>query len=323
MGSSSPFPPATPSWRGDASTVPGGRAWERGTGDVATGDTGHGTPEGVARQVSLIPVLRDNYVFVLHGAAPGPAVVVDPAVAEPVIAWLQERGLELVAILHTHHHSDHIGGTPGLLSRWPRAAVIASAADRERIPLQTRGVAGGDRFTLLGRLVEVLAVPGHTRHHIAYHLPPCEPMREAGAEGPQGDRLASTPPAIEREPAAPSAAGELFCGDTLFAAGCGRLFEGTPEQMHASLQRFAALPAATRVWCAHEYTATNLKWALSLDPHDPAIAARLAEVRAVRAAGLPTIPSRIDLERATNLFLRAPDPAALAALRSNRNDWSG
>jgi hydroxyacylglutathione hydrolase len=255
--------------------------------------------------VSLIPVLRDNYVFVLHGPGPGPAVVVDPAVAEPVITWLEERGLELVAILHTHHHSDHIGGTPELLRRWPQAAVIASGADLERIPLQTRSVAGGDRLTLLGPGLQVLAVPGHTRHHIAYYLPPL-----AG------------PPAASPE-AGGGSPGELFCGDTLFAGGCGRLFEGTPEQMHASLRQFAALPEDTRVWCAHEYTATNLAWAASVEPADPAIGTRLEAVREARAAGEPTIPSRIGLELRTNLFLRAADPAALAVLRSSRDDWKG
>jgi len=150
-------------------------------------------------RVGLIPVLHDNYVFVLQRE--GEAVVVDPAVAEPVIAALEQQGLELVAILHTHHHSDHIGGTPGLLARWPGAAVLASQEDRARIPLQTQGVADGDRFALLGEPVEVLAVPGHTRAHIAYHLP---------------------------------ASGHLFCGDTLFAGGCGRLFEGSAAQMRDS-----------------------------------------------------------------------------------------
>jgi hydroxyacylglutathione hydrolase len=273
--------------------------------------------------VSLIPVLRDNYVFVLHGPGPGPAVVVDPAVAEPVIAWLEERGLELVAILHTHHHSDHTGGTPELLRRWPQAAVIASGADLERIPLQTRSVAGGDRFTLLGRSVEVLAVPGHTRHHIAYYLPSWGQMGAAVSEGPPGEPLDSVSPPIGSELAGPTAAGEIFCGDTLFAGGCGRLFEGNPEQMHASLRQFAALPEDTRVWCAHEYTATNLAWAASVEPADPAIGTRLEAVREARAAGQPTIPSRIGLELRTNLFLRAADPAALAVLRSSRNDWKG
>ena len=273
--------------------------------------------------ISLIPVLRDNYVFVLHGPGPGPAVVVDPAVAKPVIAWLEERGLALEAILHTHHHSDHIGGTPELLRRWPAAEVFASDADRERIPLQTRGIAGGDRFNLLGQPVEVLGVPGHTRHHIAYYLPPWQQGRVAGTESPSGDPLVIGPPVHGLEPIGPSSGGDLFCGDTLFAGGCGRLFEGTPEQMHASLRQFAALPEETRVWCAHEYTATNLAWAASVEPADPVIALRLAEVRVVRAAGQPTIPSRIGLELRTNLFLRAPDPAALAVLRSRRNDWSG
>jgi hydroxyacylglutathione hydrolase len=244
--------------------------------------------------VSLIPVLRDNYVYVLHGSGPGPAVVVDPAVAEPVITWLEQRGLELTAILHTHHHSDHIGGAPELLRRWPHAAVVASAADRARIPLQTRGVADGNQLTLLGRQVRVLAVPGHTQHHVVFHLPP---PPEGGWE-------------------------ELFCGDTLFAGGCGRLFEGTAEQMHHSLARLAALPEATRVWCAHEYTATNLAWAHAEAPADAPIRERLAAVRAQRAAGLPTLPSSIGLEKATNLFMRAADAQQLAALRHSRNAWS-
>jgi len=291
------------------SLVPGTEEKKAAPPAGTVGDPGRCAPDAVAKLVSLIPVLRDNYVFVLHGPGPGPAVVVDPAVAEPVITWLEERGLELVAILHTHHHSDHIGGTPELLRRWPEAEVIASGADLERIPLQTRSVAGGDRFTLLGRSLDVLAVPGHTRHHIAYYLPAWGPTRTAGAEGP--------------EPAGPTSAGELFCGDTLFAGGCGRLFEGTPEQMHDSLRQFAALPEDTRVWCAHEYTATNLAWAATVEPADPAIGTRLEAVCEARAAGEPTIPSRIGLELRTNLFLRAADPAALAVLRSSRDDWKG
>jgi hydroxyacylglutathione hydrolase len=244
--------------------------------------------------VSLIPVLNDNYVFVLHGEAPGPAVVVDPAVAEPVITWLEERQLSLAAILHTHHHHDHIGGTAGLLERWPAAAVIASAADRERIPLQTQGVEGGDELELLGRTARVLEVPGHTAHHIAFYLPPAA-----------GDR------------------GHLFCGDTLFAAGCGRLFEGTPEQMHHSLQQLAALPEPTQVWCAHEYTAGNLRWAAAEDPSNRAISERLASVLQLRAQGQATIPTSIALERATNLFLRAADPASLRRLRGSKDLWKG
>ncbi len=237
--------------------------------------------------VQLIPVLQDNYVFVLQRA--GRAAVVDPAVAEPVIAELERQGLELVAILHTHHHSDHIGGTPALRRRWPQAAVIAPACEADRIP-QTQGVHDGERLTLLGQPVDVLAVPGHTRGHVAYHLPE---------------------------------SGHLFCGDTLFAGGCGRLFEGTPEQMHQSLERLAALPPTTRVWCAHEYTEGNLRWAAEQAPGDPAIVERLAAVRSARQAGQPTIPSTIERERATNLFVRAADPAELRRLRGSKDLWRG
>ena len=244
-------------------------------------------PPAPALGLWLIPVLHDNYVIVLQRGQR--AAVVDPAVAGPVARALEERRLELEAILHTHHHSDHIGGTPGLLRRWPGAAVIAAVADRERIPLQTRGVAGGERLELLGEPVEVLAVPGHTRAHIAYWLP---------------------------------RSGHLLCGDTLFVGGCGRLFEGTPEQMHASLQRLAALPAATRVWCAHEYTEANLRWAAAERPEDRRIRERLEEVVALRRRGLPTVPSTIASERATNLFLRTHNGAELGRLRRSKDGWS-
>jgi hydroxyacylglutathione hydrolase len=167
--------------------------------------------------------------------------------------------------------------------------VIAAAADRERIPFQTRGVGGGDRFTLLEEPVEVIAVPGHTRAHIAYWLP---------------------------------ASGHLFCGDTLFAAGCGRLFEGTPTQMHDSLQRLGALPGDTRIWCAHEYTEANLRWAAAECPEDQAIAARLAAVLTQRRRGEPTIPSTIACERTTNLFLRTHGAAELAQLRRRKEAWA-
>ncbi|MCP9849255.1 hydroxyacylglutathione hydrolase [Cyanobium sp. Morenito 9A2] len=249
-----------------------------------------------AATVELIPVLEDNYVFVWHGGPGTQAVVVDPAVAEPVISWLEQRQLELVAVLQTHHHDDHIGGTPGLLARWPGAEVYASGADIARIPLQTRSVKGGEHFALLGRPVRVLDVPGHTRAHIAYHLPP-------------------VPGTATR--------GELFCGDTLFVGGCGRLFEGSPAQMQQSLQSLAALPADTRIWCAHEYTEGNYAWAAAERPHDPAVGERLRQVRELRAAGRCTVPSSIGAELVTNLFLRAADAAELGALRESKNNWRG
>ncbi|MFN9646133.1 MAG: hydroxyacylglutathione hydrolase [Cyanobacteriota bacterium] len=247
----------------------------------------------IATEIALLPVLDDNYIFVLHNGRE--AVVVDPAVGEPVVEWLRQRGLQLRALLHTHHHADHIGGAPALLRAWPKAKVFAAAADRERIPHQTDGLRHGDRFTLLGREVQVLEVPGHTRAHIAYHLP---------ARAPD-----------QRE--------ELFCGDTLFVAGCGRLFEGTAEQMHASLARLMALPDSTRVWCAHEYTESNLRWANAEAPADGSIADRLAAVRALRQAGQPTIPSTLAEERRTNLFVQARDGRELAALRESKNQWRG
>jgi hydroxyacylglutathione hydrolase len=247
----------------------------------------------VATRVTLLPVLTDNYVFVLHNSRQ--AVVVDPAVSKPVEAWLETHQLDLVAILHTHHHSDHIGGSPGLLQRWPCSQVIAAEADRDRIPFQTHGVGHGDVFSLLGREVRVLGVPGHTRAHLAYYLP-------ALGAGQQE---------------------ELFCGDTLFAGGCGRLFEGTAEQMHEALQRLMALPAHTRVWCAHEYTEANLRWASAYASDNGAIAARLEAVQALRRAGQPTIPSSLALEQQTNLFVRAGDGRELAALRAHKDGWHG
>ena len=271
--------------RADRQGAQGGEGSVRTVGSMAT------VP--MPLDVELLPVLRDNYVFVLHNAQQ--AVVVDPAVAPPVRQWLEERQLELVAVLQTHHHSDHIGGTLALLERWPAAAVVAAHSDRERIPFQTLGVDDGDRVPLLGRELEVLAIPGHTRAHIAFHLP------APAGEGEDG--------------------GDLFCGDTLFAGGCGRLFEGTPEQMWHSLQRLGALPGATRVWCAHEYTETNLRWAAQQRPDDSPIRQRLAQVQQRRQGGLATIPSRIDLERATNLFLRSGSSEELAQLRESRNVW--
>jgi hydroxyacylglutathione hydrolase len=240
---------------------------------------------GSPLQVWLIPVLRDNYVFVLERA--GQAAVVDPAVAGPVAAALEARSLDLVAILQTHHHADHIGGTGELRRLSPAAAVIGPACEADRIP-QTRGVVDGECFELLGETVAVLAVPGHTRGHIAFHLP---------------------------------GSGHLFCGDCLFGGGCGRLFEGTAEQMHRSLQRLAALPPQTRVWCAHEYTEANLRWAADQEPGDGAVAERLETTIALLADGKPTIPSTIGSECATNLFLRAQSPSELARLRRSKDLW--
>jgi len=249
-------------------------------------------PAGGLIAIATLPVLTDNYVFALSRG--GQAVVVDPSVAAPVIAWLEQRQLELAAVLQTHHHPDHIGGTAGLLSRWPQAQVVAAAADQQRIPLQTLGVADGDCLELLGQPVQVLAVPAHTSAHMAYYLPQ---------------------------------SGDLFCGDTLFVAGCGRLFEGSAAQMWTALQRLTALPDATRIWCAHDYSAANLRWALTQVPADDPLAEalhqRLQRVQNLCSQGLPTVPSSVAAERATNLFVRSGSAAELARLRQHKDHWRG
>lgn len=245
--------------------------------------------------IQPLPVLQDNIIWIWSRGSE--AVVVDPAVAEPVIQTLHHQRLRLIAVLQTHHHADHIGGTPGLLEHWPDAAVIASENDRRRIPFQTQSVKAGTRFHLLGVPVDVIDVRAHTNAHLAFFLPDgCSP----------GD---DTP--------------VLFCGDTLFSGGCGRLFEGSPSDMHRALQTLAALPDSTRVHCAHEYTEGNLRWAHALQPHDQAITARLGEVVALRRQQQLTLPSTIAEERRSNLFLRARSAAELGQLRQLKDDWKG
>ena len=239
-----------------------------------------------------LPVLQDNVIWLwVRGRN---AAVVDPAVAAPVQDWLEQHQLQLQTVLQTHHHADHIGGTPELLERWPEATVVAASADRERIPFQTASVGDGDRITVLDQQVDVLDVAAHTRAHIAFYVP--------------------VDPAEEQRPM-------LFCGDTLFAGGCGRLFEGSPAQMHRAMQRLATLPETTQVCCAHEYTEANLAWSVEQRPEDQAIAERYRTVQAMRSRGELTLPSSIGLERRTNLFMRAETAEDLAVLRSHKDHW--
>ncbi|MEG4859020.1 hydroxyacylglutathione hydrolase [Microcoleus sp. K1-B6] len=227
-------------------------------------------------QVYRLPVLSDNYIFLLHDPDRDTAAVVDPARSQPVLEQLQALGAELTAIFITHHHSDHIGGNQELIDRFPQIKVYGGAEDRGRIPGQQVFLQAGDRVSFANRTAEVFFLPGHTKAHIAYYFPPSNP----------------------------SETGELFCGDTLFAGGCGRLKEGTPAQMLASLGQLRKLPDSTRVWCAHEYTLNNLQFALSVDGDNPDLQQRFAEVKEARSRSQPTIPSSIGLEKSTNPFLR-------------------
>lgn len=231
-------------------------------------------------EVSFIPAFKDNYIWLLQRDRR--AVVVDPGEAAPVIARLEAEGLRLEGILITHHHADHQGGVGELTRRYP-VPVFAPAA--ESITGCTHPLSGGETIAVLGCPVRVMAVPGHTAGHLAYVA---------------GDRL--------------------FCGDTLFGAGCGRLFEGTPAQMAASLAAIAELPPTTRVHCAHEYTEANLRFALAVEPGNADIAARMKRVAALRAAGESTVPSLLAEELATNPFLRCGEPAVVAAARDRGCD---
>jgi len=211
------------------------------------------------------------------------AVVVDPGDAAPVLAYLDAEGLTLSAIVATHHHNDHVGGIPGLIARFD---VPVYCPANETIPRRTQALREGDSITLpaLDLKLSVLDIPGHTAGHVA---------------------LYSTADEI------------LFCGDTLFAAGCGRLFEGTPAQMWSSLSKLAELPAATRVFCGHEYTVANLRFALAVEPGNAELHASLARATALRARREPTLPSTVGDERATNPFLRAAVPAVRAAAEAH------
>jgi hydroxyacylglutathione hydrolase len=239
-------------------------------------------------QIYRLPAFSDNYVFLLYDSQRNLAAVVDPADATPVLQKLKELEANLSAIFNTHHHHDHVGGNSALLQRFPGAVVYGGAEDRGRIPGQQVFLQEGDRVAFGDRTAEVLFVPGHTRAHIAYYFPPVAP----------GDM------------------GELFCGDTLFAGGCGRLFEGTPAQMVNSLSKLRALPDSTRVWCAHEYTLKNLQFALSVDRENVELQNRFAAVKSARSRSEATVPSTIGIEKLTNPFLRWDNPALQTITRA-------
>jgi hydroxyacylglutathione hydrolase len=229
--------------------------------------------EGQMKPVLHVPAFEDNYIWLVRGASSSQVALVDPGDAQPVLTALQRLALTPVAILCTHHHGDHVGGVQGLVHAFPGLPVYGPG--NENISGITHPVSDGDQIILpaLELKLEVLAVPGHTRGHLAY-----------------------------------VGHGWLFCGDTLFSAGCGRLFEGTAAQMYESLSRLAALPDSTLVYCAHEYTLANLRFARTVEPENPDITAWTREAEALIGRQLPSIPSTIARERAVNPFLRSAHP---------------
>jgi hydroxyacylglutathione hydrolase len=218
-----------------------------------------------------IPVLIDNYIYLIHDPVSGETAVIDPALAQPVLDVLEKKGWRLTCVLNTHHHWDHVGGNLELKQK-TGCKIIAAQSDWDRIPGIDVGVIEDDFISLGSHTARVISTPGHTSGHIVYHF--------------SEDRA-------------------LFCGDTLFVMGCGRLFEGTPEQMWNSLQKLKALPPSTRIYCTHEYTQANGRFALSVEPGNSQLQQKMIEVQQRRAENKPTVPSTIEQERATNPFLRA------------------
>ncbi|MCD8498280.1 MAG: hydroxyacylglutathione hydrolase [Alphaproteobacteria bacterium] len=232
-----------------------------------------------------IPILNDNYAYVIENT--GQAAVIDPGEAPPVLTFLKERGLTLTHILCTHHHGDHIGGVTELKAI-THASVIGPAAEQERIPGMDKLVRENDTFTILGQEFKVLETPGHTRGHICFYAPSLK---------------------------------AAFTGDTLFSLGCGRLFEGTAEEMWESLQKITALPDDTLIYCGHEYTESNARFCMSVEPDNQVLAARMTEIKDLRAAGKPTLPVTLSSEKACNVFLHANKSARFAELRALKDSF--
>jgi hydroxyacylglutathione hydrolase len=232
-----------------------------------------------------VPILSDNYAWLLTEDSSGAVAIVDPADADACIAAIEQAGRRLDLILLTHHHADHVAGTDAVRARFG-CEVVGAAADAYRLPRLDRAVREGDTVPFGAARADVIETPGHTVGHISFYF----------ADG-----------------------GILICGDTLFSLGCGRLLEGTAADMFASLRKLAALPASTLVCCGHEYTQSNARFALSADPGNAALQARAADVAAARAAGRPTVPATLGGELAANPFMRAQDASALGELRARKD----
>jgi len=236
--------------------------------------------------VSAVPVLNDNYVWLITDPDTGETAAVDPSVSEPVLEAVQDKGLRLTQVLNTHWHPDHTGGNQGIKAA--TGCTITAPAEAERVSKVDRIVAEGDRVTVAGAEALVWDIPAHTAGHVAYYF--------------EGE-------------------GMIFVGDTMFAMGCGRLFEGTAEQMYANMKRIAGLPEHVRIYCGHEYTLANARFAAHVDPGNDAVARRLEDVAALREEGRITLPTTVEEERATNPFVRASDVHEFARLRTEKDSF--
>jgi hydroxyacylglutathione hydrolase len=239
-------------------------------------------------EIVPVPVLRDNYVWLMHDAASGETVAVDPSVAEPVLEAAAARGWRISQVWNTHWHPDHTGGNDAI--RRATGCTITGPAEAEKVSKMDRIVGGGDTARIGDIEAELIDIPAHTAGHVCFHLPEAQVS---------------------------------FTGDTLFAMGCGRLFEGDAAMMHRALQRLAALPGETRVYCGHEYTLANGRFALTVEPDNAILAERVEDVAAMRDRGEPTLPTTIALERATNPFMRAASVEELAERRAAKDSFGG
>ena len=237
-------------------------------------------------EIVAVPVLTDNYVWLIHNDETGETAAVDPSVSEPVLDAAAARGWSVTQVLNTHWHPDHTGGNEGISAA--TGCTITAPAEAKRVSQVDRVVVEGDRVTVAGAECAVWEIPAHTAGHIAYYF--------------------------EDE-------GMIFVGDTMFAMGCGRLFEGTAEQMYSNLQRIAALPGDIRIYCGHEYTLANARFAAHAEPQNEAVSARLDQVKGLRDRGLITLPTTVAEERGTNPFVRASNVAEFARLRAEKDSF--
>ena len=237
-------------------------------------------------EVIAVPVLTDNYVWLIHDPVSGETAAVDPSVADPVLAAAADKGWRITHVLNTHWHPDHTGGNDSI--RAATGCTIIGPAEAEKVSKMDRIVAEGDRVAVAGAEAVVWDIPAHTAGHIAFYF--------------ESERM-------------------IFVGDTMFAMGCGRLFEGTAQQMHANLQRIAALPDDVRIYCGHEYTLANARFAVHAEPDNVAAAERLAEVNALRDAATITLPTTVVQERRTNPFVRASDWEEFARRRAEKDSF--